>query len=233
MIIEIQSCHSMEEEIMRKKSWLATATIMALALSLAGCGQQPQTSASGTSAALAQSQSQSQSQNPALTQPQTDSTGAASSTSSNSNSSSSASSSSQSAADTSAQGDPATQKVVESKINDWLAKNYPGDWKVSGKTLSKGNYTENGNYKMVDGIEELFPGTMGVSIFVGENRISSSVKEGTERVLDGYPTPSTVGDVEKSGKSTSSLDSGFLKVYVPFQAQGKTVAVLTVSVPHQ
>jgi uncharacterized lipoprotein NlpE involved in copper resistance len=130
-------------------------------------------------------------------------------------------------------GDLASQKVVESKIIDWLNKNYSGEWKVAGTTLSKGNYTENGNYKIADGIETLFPGTMGVSIFVGNERISSSVKQGTERVLKGYPTPPTVGDVLKSGKTTSTLSSGFLKVYIPFQASGRTVAVLTVSVPHQ
>lgn len=130
-------------------------------------------------------------------------------------------------------GDKVSQAAVETKINDLLNKNYPGDWKVSGTTLSKGSYTENGNYKMVDDIEALFPDTMGVSIFVGEERISSSVKQGTERVLKGYATPATVGEVMKSGTTTSTLSSGYLKVYVPFKASGKTVAVMTVSVPQQ
>ncbi|MHB8074359.1 cache domain-containing protein [Desulfosporosinus fructosivorans] len=128
--------------------------------------------------------------------------------------------------------DKAVQTAAETKIIDLLNKNYPGDWKVSGTTLSKGTYTENGNYKMVDDVEKLFPGTMGVSIFVGEERISSSVKQGTERVLKGYATPTTVGEVMKSGTTTSSLISGYLKVYVPFMdSSGKTVAVITVSVP--
>lgn len=74
--------------------------------------------------------------------------------------------------------DKGSQLAVESKINDWLAKNYPGNWNVVGTTLSKGNYIENGRYKLVDGIETLFPGTMGISIFIGEERISSSVKKG-------------------------------------------------------
>ncbi|WP_088228023.1 hypothetical protein [Desulfosporosinus sp. FKB] len=130
-------------------------------------------------------------------------------------------------------GDIGSQQAVESKINVWLTKNYPGDWKVVGTTLSKGNYIENGHYKIVDGIETLFPGTMGVSIFVGEVRISSSVKKGTERVLKGFPTPEEIGEVLKSGKATSSLSSDYLKVYIPFQTGGKTLAVLTVSVPHQ
>jgi hypothetical protein len=128
--------------------------------------------------------------------------------------------------------DKVGQATAETKINDLLNKNYPGDWKVSGTTLSKGSYTENGQYKMVDDVANLFPDTMGVSIFVGEARISSSVKQGTERVLTGYPTPATVGEVMKSGTTTSSLSSGYLKVYVPFKdSTGKTVSVMTVSIP--
>ena len=128
--------------------------------------------------------------------------------------------------------DKVSQVAAETKILDLLNKKYPGDWKVSGSTLSKGIYTENGNYKMVDDVETLFPGTMGVSIFVGEERISSSVKQGTERVLKGYATPPTVGEVMKSGTTTSTLSSGYLKVYVPFKdSSGKTVAVMTVSIP--
>lgn len=128
-------------------------------------------------------------------------------------------------------GDKVKQADVEGKINDLLNKNFPGEWKISGTTLSKGSYTENGNYKIVDAVEGLFPGTMGVSIFVGEERISSSVKQGTERVLQGYPTPATVGEVMKSGAPTSTESSGYFKVYLPFKTGAKTVAVLTVSVP--
>ena len=128
--------------------------------------------------------------------------------------------------------DKVGQAGAETKINDLLTKNYPGDWKVTGTTLSKGPYTENGTYKMVDDVAKLFPGTMGVSMFVGEERISSSVKMGTERVLKGYATPTTVGEVMKSGTGTSTLSGGFLKVYVPFKdSTGKTVAVMTVSIP--
>ena len=129
-------------------------------------------------------------------------------------------------------GGKVSQADVEAKIMDLLNKKYPGDWKVSGTTLSKGSYIENGNYKMVDDVAALFPDTMGVSIFVGEERISSSVLQGTERVLKGYATPTTVGEVMKSGMTTSTLSSGYLKVYVPFKdSSGKTVAVMTVSVP--
>ncbi|HEY8911227.1 MAG TPA: cache domain-containing protein [Desulfosporosinus sp.] len=131
-------------------------------------------------------------------------------------------------------GSKVSQADVATKINDSLNKKYPGDWKASGTTLSKGSYTENGNYKMVDDVDVLFPNNMGVSIFVGEERISSSIKQGTERVLKGYPTPATVGEVMKSGTTTSTVISGYLKVHVPFKdSSGKTVAVMTVSVPEQ
>ena len=131
-------------------------------------------------------------------------------------------------------GGKVSRADVETKINDLLSKNYPGDWKVSGTTLSKGSYTENGNHKIVDDVAALFPDTMGVSIFVGEERISSSVLQGTARVLKGYATPATVGEVMKSGTTTSTLSGGYLKVYIPFKDSGdKTVAVMTVSVPQE
>src|SRR5665648_212132 len=87
---------------------------------------------------------------------------------------------------------------------------------------------------MVVDVKKLLPGTLGVSLFVGQERISSSVKQGTERVLKGYPTPAPVGEVMKSGMTTSALGSGYLKVYVPFkESSGKTVAVMTVSIPKE
>lgn len=128
-------------------------------------------------------------------------------------------------------GDRKSQAAIETKINDLLNKSFPGAWQAAGTTLSKGSYTENGNYKIVDDLEKQFPGTMGISIFVGEKRISSSVKQGAERVLTGYPTPAAVGEVLKSGATTSTLSSGYLNVYVPLKSEGKTVGVLTVSTP--
>src|SRR5680860_737332 len=128
--------------------------------------------------------------------------------------------------------DKESQANVESKINDLLSKKYPGDCKISGTTLSKGSYTENDNYKMVDDVETVFPDTMGVSIFVGEERISSSVKQGTERVLSGYPTPPPVGDVMNSETNTRPLRIGYLKLVTPFTDRNpKPVPVVPVSPP--
>lgn len=129
-------------------------------------------------------------------------------------------------------GDQAKQEEVEGKIKNLLNQNFPGEWKISGTTLSKGSYTENGNYKIVDDIAGLFPDTMGVSIFVGEERISSSVVQSDgQRVLTGYPTPATVGQVMKGGSTTSTVSSGYFKLYLPLKAGDSTVGVLTVSVP--
>jgi hypothetical protein len=134
-------------------------------------------------------------------------------------------------AETAAQpGNKESTVAAETKINNFLNKNYPGNWNITGTMLKKGTYTENGNYKIVDGLVNQFPGTMGVSIFVGDQRISSSVKQGAARVLN-YPTPASVGKVMESGSTTSTLSSGYLNVYVPLKSDGKTVAVLTVSTP--
>ncbi|MFZ3372880.1 MAG: cache domain-containing protein, partial [Desulfitobacteriaceae bacterium] len=126
-----------------------------------------------------------------------------------------------------------SQAEVEAKVNGLLTTKYPGEWKVDGTTLSKVTYTENGKYTIVDDIAALFPSSMGgVSIFIGEKRISSSIKQtGGERVLEGYPTPPTVGEVMISGKSTTTQSSGYLKVYIPLKAANKTLAVMTISVP--
>ncbi|AFM42767.1 hypothetical protein Desaci_3890 [Desulfosporosinus acidiphilus SJ4] len=132
--------------------------------------------------------------------------------------------------------DKVSQANVETKTNDILNKKYPGDWKLSGNTLSKGAYTENGKFKMVDDVAALFPNTMGVSIFVGNQRISSSViQQNTgQRVLGGYATPAAVGDVLKSGTTTSTLSSGYQNVYIPLKdSNAKTVAVMTISIPKQ
>lgn len=132
--------------------------------------------------------------------------------------------------------DKVSQDNVETKTNDLLNKKYPGDWKLSRNSLSKGAYTENSNFKIVDDVAALFPNTMGVSIFIGNQRISSSViQQNTgQRVLGGYATPAAVGDVLKSGTTTSTLSSGYQNVYVPLKdSSGKTIAVMTVSIPQQ
>jgi len=134
------------------------------------------------------------------------------------------------------QGDKVSQADVETKTNDLLNKKYPGDWKLSGNILGRGLYTENSNFKIVDDVAALFPNTMGVSIFVDNQRISSSViQQNTgQRVLGGYATPAAVGDVLKSGTTASTLSSGYQNVYIPLKDNsGKTVAVMTISIPQK
>lgn len=130
----------------------------------------------------------------------------------------------------------ASLENAETKINNLLSQKYPGAWKVSGNTLSKGAYTENNNYKIVDDIAALFPNTMGVSLFVANERISSSVKQQNtgQRVLGNYATPAAVGQVMKSGSASSTSSSGYQNVYLPLKdSSGKTVAVMTASIPEE
>ncbi|HEX3015924.1 MAG TPA: hypothetical protein VHQ46_06045, partial [Desulfobacteria bacterium] len=77
-----------------------------------------------------------------------------------------------------------TPAQVEKQINDVLAKDFPGDWKVSGSNLSKGSYVENNNYKIVDKIAAEIPNTISASIFVDKKRIATSMVVGGKRQLD-------------------------------------------------
>lgn len=130
---------------------------------------------------------------------------------------------------------PADVKSVADNVTKDLDAKYPGDWSASGSTLKKGSYTENGNFKIADEVAALYPGSM-VSIFVGQDRISGTIKDQTgNRVLTGYPTPDTVGKVMQSGEAVveaagSMGSTSYQKVYLPLKANDKTVAVMTISI---
>lgn len=130
---------------------------------------------------------------------------------------------------------PVNLQEITDNVTKAIDAKFAGDWSVSGTTLKKGDYTENNNYKIADEVANLYPGSM-VSIFVGQNRISGTVKDQTgNRVLAGYATPETVAEVMKSGKATVTSggtmgSSSYQKVYMPFKSKdGKTVAVMSVS----
>lgn len=126
-----------------------------------------------------------------------------------------------------------TDEVVEN-INKAIDQQFPGDWSASGKTLKKGDYTENENFKIADAVIKEYPGSM-VSIFVGQDRVSTTVFNNStkERVLEGYPTPAEVGQVMESGKVMTTQNNtmgSYQKVYMPLKSGDKTVAVLTISI---
>ena len=130
---------------------------------------------------------------------------------------------------------PIKGEEVAEKVQKALDAKFPGDWKASGTTLSKGSYTENDNYKIADEVGVLYPGAM-VSIFIGEERVSSTIKENGKPVLKGYPTPPEVSETMKSGKilvkdAGTMGASSFQKVFMPLKSGDKTVAVMTISVP--
>lgn len=119
-------------------------------------------------------------------------------------------------------------KEIVKKIENIFDK-FPGEWKVSKDgTLSKGNYVENGNYKIVDAIEKEFNGAL-VAIYVGDNRVSSTLKSHVgSRMLNGYDAPSEVDSTMKSGSPLfiNENKSHFIKVYIPLKSDDKTLAVL-------
>lgn len=131
--------------------------------------------------------------------------------------------------------EPINVDEVTSYITKYLDQKFPGDWQVSGTTLQKGSYTENGNYRIAKEVAGLYKGSM-VSIYVGQTRISSSVTDPSGRpLLAGYPTPDTVAQVMKSGKAvlTNTSSIGIItyqKIFMPIKAKGKTVAVMSVSI---
>lgn len=141
--------------------------------------------------------------------------------------------------DSAQQGDASTPaKAVDAEaivknINKTIDEKFAGEWKAEGTNLKKGDYTENGNYKIADAVNQLYPGSM-VSIFVGETRISSTIKQNGQPVLEGYPVPKEVGETMKSGKAISGAagsmgGSSYQKVYMPIKSGDKTVAVITIS----
>lgn len=131
---------------------------------------------------------------------------------------------------------PINMDNIIGRIDAFLQESYAGNWKVEGDKLYKGDYLENDNFKIVDELEtKLGSGSM-ISIFVGEKRISTNIKQqGAGRAFD-YPVPAQVAEVMKSGKEidggTSSMGSiSFAKAYLPLKDKdGKTVAVMSVSV---
>lgn len=122
------------------------------------------------------------------------------------------------------------------RIDAFLQESYPGDWKAEGTKLYKGDYLENDNFKIVDELETKIGSGAMISIFVGETRISTNIKQqGAGRAID-YPVPEQVAEVMKTGKeidggSSSMGDISFSKVYLPLKDKdGKTIGVMSVSV---
>ncbi|MHB9095076.1 MAG: cache domain-containing protein [Eubacteriales bacterium] len=130
---------------------------------------------------------------------------------------------------------PVNVKEVAEKVSKDLDAKFPGDWSVTGTTLKKGSYTENGKYKIVDELAGLYNGSM-VSIFVGQDRIAGTIKDQTgQRVLAGYPTPDSVAKIMESGEALVAPggamgSANYQKVFLPIKSKGKTVAVISISI---
>ncbi|GAA4654316.1 methyl-accepting chemotaxis protein [Anaerocolumna aminovalerica] len=64
-----------------------------------------------------------------------------------------------------------------------LDNKYPGDWKVEGEKLYKGDILLNDNYEFVDGFAK--DANIQVTIFLGDTRITTSIKDAQAKRLVG------------------------------------------------
>lgn len=132
-------------------------------------------------------------------------------------------------------GISAKSNAVEmtNKINSIIDKKFPGKWSVNGLQLKKGSYVENDKYEIVDEISKNLNGSM-ISLYVGENRISNSLKDSTGgRMLD-YDIPAEVTKTMQSGKASELSLNGpggkpYQKFYIPIKQGDKTLGVIGVS----
>lgn len=75
---------------------------------------------------------------------------------------------------------------------------YPGEWRLEGDRLYKGNTLVNGNYKIVDYIAELTGGNT-VTIFAGDTRISTNVLDNKGQRAIGTVVSDIVADTVLEG----------------------------------
>lgn len=64
---------------------------------------------------------------------------------------------------------------------NYLDERYPGDWKVQGDTLFKGDTNINENEELVDSIGDMIDGT--VTIFLDDTRVMTNVVDNGERAI--------------------------------------------------
>lgn len=64
---------------------------------------------------------------------------------------------------------------------EYIDMKYPGDWRVEGDILYKGDVKINENYEIVDEIAEMTGGT--VTIFLGDTRVTTNVMNNGERAV--------------------------------------------------
>jgi len=112
---------------------------------------------------------------------------------------------------------------------------YPGDWRVEGDKLYKGNVLMNGNFAVVDQVKEDF-GTEA-TIFLGDTRVATTVKDAAgHRKVGTKAAPYVAEAVLKQGQNyygtADVAGTPHLTAYMPLRdAQGKVVGMWFVGIP--
>jgi len=127
-------------------------------------------------------------------------------------------------------------ETLYSRIHEQLSDNaktgvnlmdtmYPGDWKLDGDKLYKGDKLLNGSTEIVDSIDKAIGIT--VSIFAKDTRISTNVTDNGNRILGTKAQENVVEKVlNKGGEYVGSVkvkDIGYEAMYVPLKDNKQNV----------
>ena len=115
-----------------------------------------------------------------------------------------------------------------------LDKEYPGEWRLEGDKLYKGNTLMNDNYGIVDKVGQLTGDT--VTIFCGNIRVSTNVMNEGKRAV-GTPVAENVADIVlKQGQDyygeADVVGNKYQTAYTPIKnSNGETIGIWYVGAP--
>ncbi|MFZ0444020.1 MAG: methyl-accepting chemotaxis protein [Bacillus sp. (in: firmicutes)] len=119
-------------------------------------------------------------------------------------------------------------KVVSALGYKWINNTYQGDWSIKDGELYKGNEKINNNNGALDEIGKISNGA--VTIFQGDTRIATNIKENGQRVIETKANPTVIDVVLKSGKTyigeADIVGQNYLTMYQPIKDQsGKVIGM--------
>ncbi|MDF2865875.1 MAG: Methyl-accepting chemotaxis protein [Clostridia bacterium] len=107
-------------------------------------------------------------------------------------------------------------------------KMYPGDWKLEGEKLYKGEKLINDSSEIVDSIHEAIK--IPVTIFANDTRVSTNIKENGQRILGTKALEKVIDEVINKGNeyigSVNVMNEDYEAVYIPLKDNtGKVVGM--------
>ncbi|MFC0212154.1 methyl-accepting chemotaxis protein [Paenibacillus chartarius] len=119
-------------------------------------------------------------------------------------------------------------KVVSQLGYSWLEQTYPGEWSVQNGQLYKGAVKMNDNFEFVDSMSRITGGA--VTIFQGDTRIATSIKNGSNRMTGTKADPKVAELVLRSGETyigeADIVGTTYLTMYRPIQnAKGEVIGM--------